>query len=341
MATIVDVARKAGVSVSTVSYALSGTRPVRAETRQRILQAIEELDYHPNLLARGLVSKRTKIIALLYPAFCGDYLDDVQLEFIASVANMATYYRYGLLLVTSPSGEKDIQRFIKEKLVDGLVLMEVQLHDPRVALMKERGYPFSLIGHCETNEGISFVDLDFYAALQMCVNHLAGLNHQEIAFVPKFEDYAGVLLHYIIESVRGFTSTVAELGIKGTIRGSQPTIQCGYETMMKLLDEQPGLTAVIAGSDPIYTGVIQALSERGLVVPGDFSTIGILSQRLAERYIPKVTTITIPSDQMGRLGTEFLIKKLEGQEREPQQVILAPELTVRQSTTKYRKRPHP
>lgn len=337
MATIVDVARKAGVSVSTVSYALSGTRPISEKTRQRVMQAIEALNYHPNLLARGLVSKRTKIIALLYPAFSGDYLDDLQLEFIASVANMATYFRYGLLLVTSPSGEEDIQRFIKEKLVDGLVLMEVQVHDPRVTLMKELGYPFSLIGHCKDNEGVSFVDLDFYTALRLGVNHLTRLKHREIAFIPRFEDFANVQHNYIIESVRGFNTTVAEMGIKGTIRGSKPSSRCGYETMMKLLDEQPGLSAVIAGNDPIYTGVIQALSERGLEVPEDFSTIGILSQRLAERYIPKVTTITIPSDQMGRLGTEFLIRNLEGQESEPQQVILAPELTIRQSTARCSK----
>jgi DNA-binding LacI/PurR family transcriptional regulator len=338
MATIVDVARKAGVSVSTVSYALSGTRPIREETRQRVLQAVEALDYHPNLLARGLVSKRTKIIALLYPTDSSDYLDDVQLDFIASVANMATYYRYGLLLFTSLSGERDIQRFIKEKLVDGLVLMEVQVHDPRVALMQELGYPFSLIGHCEVNEGISFVDLDFYTALRLCVNHLAGLKHREIAFIPRFEDFANSQHNYIIQSVRGFNTTVAELGIKGTILGSKPSAQCGYETMIRLLEEQPGLSAVIAGNDPIYGGVIQALREKGLEVPRDFSTIGMLSQRLAERYDPQVTTLTIPSNQMGRLGTEFLIRKLEGQEREPQQVMLAPELTIRQSTARYRKR---
>jgi DNA-binding LacI/PurR family transcriptional regulator len=338
LATIIDVARKAGVSVSTVSYAMSGTRHISEETRQRIMRAVEELGYHPNILARGLASKRTKIIALLYPTIIGDYLDDVQLDFIASVANVATYYSYGLLLFTSPSGKQDIQRFIKERLVDGLVLMEVQVHDPRVTLMKELEYPFSLIGHCEKNEGTSFVDLDFYTALRLCVIHLAELKHREIAFIPRFEDFANSQHNYIIQSVLGFNTTVAELGIKGTICGSKPSVQSGYETMIRLLEEQPGLSGVIAGNDPIYSGVVQALWDKGLVVPKNFSTIGIVSQRMAEKYTPKATSITIPSNEMGRLGAEFLIRRLEGQESEPQQVILAPELTVRQSTARYKKR---
>src|SRR4030042_2865736 len=102
MTTIVYVAKKAGVSVSTVSYALSGVRRISEKTRQRVLQAVEELNYHPNLLARGLVNKRTKIIALLYPEIASDFLYDLQLDFIASVAKTTTLYGYGLLLFTSP-----------------------------------------------------------------------------------------------------------------------------------------------------------------------------------------------------------------------------------------------
>jgi DNA-binding LacI/PurR family transcriptional regulator len=98
--------------------------------------------------------------------------------------------------------------------------------------------------------------------------------------------------------------------------------------MIRLLEEQPGLSGVIAGNDPIYSGVVQALRDKGLVVPKKFSTIGMVSQRMAEKYTPKATSITIPSNEMGRLGAEFLICRLEGQESEPQQVILAPELTV-------------
>jgi len=290
------------------------------------------------LLARGLASKRTKIIALLYPAVSKDYLDDVQLDFIASITNIATHYGYGLLLFTSPSGEHEITRFIKEGLVDGIILMEVRINDSRVTLMNELGYPFSLIGHCENNAGISYVDLDFHAALRLCIQHLAGLKHCEVAFIPTFVDPANSQHNYTIESMRGFHGAAGETGVKSIVHGSEPTVQGGYETMHALLDQHPDLTAVIAGNDLIYTGVAQALTERRLRVPKDFSVIGIVSHRSAEKFTPQVTSLSIPSTEMGRLGAEFLIKKLEGQEIEPQQVLLAPQLTVRQSTARYKKR---
>jgi DNA-binding LacI/PurR family transcriptional regulator len=332
MATIVDVAKKAGVSVSTVSYALSGVRHISEKTRQRILLAIEELHYHPNLLARGLINKRTKIIALLFPAVASDYLDDIQLDFISSIAKITSHYGYGLLLFTSPTDEQEIIRFIGEGLIDGILLMEVLRHDPRVTLMNQLGYPFSLIGHCEENDGNSFVDMDFYSGLNLCVEHLAKFKHRHIAFIPTFIDFENTNLDYVFESNRGFRDAVSRWGIHGLIQGCVSTVQQGYECMNNLLEKTPRLSAVIVGSEPIYSGVTQALQERGLQVPKDFSVVGLMSNLSAEKYTPKVTSLSVPSTEMGRLGAEFLIKKLENQEFEPQQVILPPQFTIRQST---------
>lgn len=337
MATIVDVAKKAGVSVSTVSYALSGVRPVSEATRQTVMRAVEELNYHPNLLARGLINKRTRIIALLYPAVSSDYLDDEQLDFIASIAKIATFYDYGLLLFTSPSGEEEISRFINQGLVDGLILMEVKRQDPRVALMKQLGYPFSLIGHSEVNEGVNFVDADFFAALELSVQHLVRLNHRQMAFLPRVADYENTEYNYQLEALRGFKSAVAEAGVQGTIVGCEPTALSGYEATMDLLHRQPGISAIIAGNEPIYVGVTQALEEKGLRIPKDISVVGIMPDRSAVKYTPKVTHVSIPSIEMGRLGAEFLIQQLEDKSIEPKQVILPPQFIPRQSTARYKK----
>lgn len=338
MTTIVDVAKKAGVSVSTVSYALNGTRPISEETRQRVLRVVEELQYHPNRLARGLASNRTRVIALLYPAISRDYLDDLQLEFIASISNMAAHSRYSLLLITTPLDDQDIVHFMKDGLADGVILMEVQRNDSRVALLQEFGYPFSLIGHCETNDGISFVDMDFYNALNMCVRHLADLKHREIAFITPWIEHLADQHNYLIESARGFDDGVRERNMSGVVHRCEPSVQGGYESMKYLLEEHPGLSAVIAGNEPMYSGITQALREKNLALPRDFSVIGIMSQRSADKYVPQVTTLSIPSAEMGRMGASFLIQKLEGQETGPQQVILAPQLLVHQSTARYRKR---
>ncbi len=332
MTTIKDVAKKAGVSVSTVSYALNGKRPISAPTRQRILDAIQELNYHPNLLARGLINKRTRIIALLYPALSPDSLDELALEFIASITQVTYHHNYGLLLFTHKQGEQDIQQFVNQGLVDGIVLMEVLRRDPRTELMKQYGYPFSLIGHSEFNDGISFVDMDFYTAYRQAIQHLVGLNHHAIACLPPIVDVEHPKLNYLYESMRGFRETIAELGLQGTIHGCEPTLEGGYEVMTELLEKRPEVRAVIAGSERIYDGVSKALHQRRLRAPKDYSIIAVMSSRSAEKYTPKITTISLPALEMGRMGTEFLINQLENSNHAKQQVILPPQFVVRQST---------
>ena len=336
MPTIKDVAKKAGVSVSTVSYALSGVRPVSKKTRQRILETIAELNYHPNLLARGLINKRTRIVALLYPTIAKNSLDDLPLEFIISITNVTFRNDYGLLLFTHPLGEQEIIRFIHQGLVDGVILMEVMRHDPRVALMKKLGYAFSLIGHGEDNAGINFVDADFYRAMLDCVQHLSQLGHEHIAFITTVADFENAQQNYIYESIRGFRDAAEKHGIQSMIYGCEPTIQNGSEAIQELLKRQPDLSAVIVGNEPIYGGVIQALHKRGLRIPKDFSVIGTMSDRSAEKYTPKVTNISPPTFEMGRLGAESLINLLEGKETEPQQVLLPIQFTIRGSTGRCR-----
>ena len=334
MTTIKDVAKKAGVAVSTVSYALSGTRPIGEDTRQRILQAIEELNYHPNHLARSMINKRTRIIALLFPAATMSTREDlpVEFEFIISVATAAYEHDYGLLLFTHPIDEDEIMRFIHQGLVDGVILMEVLRDDPRVQLMKQSGYPFSLIGRCENNDGISFVDVDFYKGYSLAVEHLAALKHQSIAFIKPVHDPDKNQLNYVAESTRGFQETALRLGVEGIICHCEPTFESGYETMKHLLETNSEITGAIVGNDLVYSGVYQALQEKGVNVPNDFSLIGSISSRSAEKHTPKVTTISVPSFQMGALGTQFLVKQLENPQPEPQQVLLPPEFVIRQST---------
>ncbi len=338
MPTIKDVAKKAGVAVSTVSYALSGVRPISDETRQRIMRAVEELHYHPNLLARGLINKRTRIIALLYPTLSLSSLDDLPTEFIASVTSVTYQYDYGLLLFTHALGEEEILRFISQGLVDGIILMEVLREDQRVDLMKKSGYPFSLIGHGANNDGISFVDMDFFAAHRIAVEYLAELDHHEIGFLPTILEVDHAKHNYLIEAIRGFRETTTRLDLQGTIHGCEPTVQGGYRAMKDLLEKQPGISGVIVGNELIYSGAYQAFQEMGLKVPEDVSVIGVMSSRSAEKYTPKVTTIAIPSIEMGRLGAEFLIQQLEDPHFKPQQMLLPPDFIVRQSTGPHKKR---
>lgn len=334
MATMADVAKRAGVALSTVSYALSGRRPVSEETKQRIFEAIAELGYHPNILARGLATKRTKVIALLYPALVRG-LSEVQLEFVTSAAAVASQRGYALLLWTSPSEDQEILRLTREGLIEGLILMEIRLHDPRVEMLLKLGYPFSMIGHCQHNHSISFVDFDFDQALRLGVQHLADLGHRYIALL----NYSPVAFELgygpAVRSLEGFQAAVEAGGLQGVARVCEATPEKGYETMQTLLDGYPSISAALINNNVIYFGVAQALMERGLRVPEDFSIVAITSPRMAGMTTPALTSVDIPAAEMGRIGAEMLIRRLEGEEEQPTQLILSPELTVRQSSGLY------
>ncbi|MFC2037157.1 LacI family DNA-binding transcriptional regulator [Chloroflexota bacterium] len=336
MATMADVAKQAGVALSTVSYALSGTRPVSDETKERVFKAIDELGYRPNIMARSLAAKRTRIIALLFPTLEG--LSRTQLEFVSSAVNIASQRGYALLLWPSASKDEEVVHLAQEGLVEGLVLMQVRREDARVAMLRELGYPFTLIGHCQDNEEISYVDYDFEQALRLSVGHLADLGHRHMAFL----NYRPIGLNNgfgpELRSERGFWAEVEARGVVGTARACEPTPQQAYEMVRELLAERPSLTSLIVVDEPAYLGVFRALNEEGLAVPRDFSLVAITSTRIAEGMSPPLTGPDIPTGEMGRIGTELLMDQLEGKLQEPSQLLLPAVLRLRESTLPCRDR---
>lgn len=338
MATMSDVAKRAGVALSTVSHALSGKRPISEETKRRIFQAMADLDYQPHALARSLATRHSRIVALLLPPSNSTTLLESQFTFVASAAETVRQMGYNLLLWTAPAHDLEILQMLQQGFVEGLILMEVSLHDVRVEALKVRGYPFSLIGRCENNDGINLVDLDFEDALQQAVGHLAGLGHQTIGLVSHFPALVDSGYGPAVRSLRSFQSAVKTLGLSGIVRGCQATPQDGYEVARALLVEQPALTAFIVVLDAHLSGVVQAVWEAGLHIPEDFSIIGVIAPRSAHLPTLAVTTLDFPAADMGRIGAELLIKQLTGEAIQPQQFVLRPALTVRQSTGPAHKR---
>jgi DNA-binding LacI/PurR family transcriptional regulator len=158
--TMQEVARRANVALSTVSYALNGTRPVSEETRQRIWTAMAELGYQPHALARGLASKRSHIIALLFPALPRGF-GATALEFVTGAAEAAQRRGYHLVLwPTEIHAVGDLQQLVRQSLVDGVLVMEVRLTDERIDLLRQIGVPFSMIGRPSTVSDMSFADID-------------------------------------------------------------------------------------------------------------------------------------------------------------------------------------
>jgi DNA-binding LacI/PurR family transcriptional regulator len=338
MVTISDIAKRAGVSVSTVSYVLSGKRPISEPTRQRVHAAIAELDYRPHALGRALASRRTRTIAVLYP-LVGAGLTEFHLDFFTAAAAAATEYGYAFMLTTAAVNESDLLDLTRSGAVDGLILMEVQLHDPRVTLLQEREFPFALIGRCAENDGLSFVDFDFAAAVDAAVAHLARLGHRHVGLVNRTPQRLAAGYGPAVRAQAGFERAVAEHGVAGITIPCEPAYEAGQALARRLSAEWPELTAAIVLNNDALGGLVAGMYESERRIPHDLSLLAMAPRKLARLFTPTMTTIDFPAAAMGRHGAEMLIRRLEGGDGHPEQVLLRGELIVGRSTARPARRP--
>jgi DNA-binding LacI/PurR family transcriptional regulator len=330
MATMADIAKRAGVALSTVSHTLSGKRPVSEEVRQRVLQAIAELEYQPHALARALATKRTRTVALLYPALTTG-VAEANIDFVKGALEVASQKRYAFLLWTAPNEDQEILTMIQQGFIDGLILMEIRLEDPRVAMLKERNYPFTMIGHCRENNSINFVDLDFDYAIHAAVEYLAKLGHKHIAFINQPSQIIEMGTAYAVRSQEAFCRAIEKWGLEGVATPCESSAQGGYHTTQALFKKDPALSAIVISNAWVSGGVTRAVYDNGLKIPEDVSLVAILPPHLAEMATPMLTAIDFPFAEMGHMGADMLIRLLEG-EKEITQLLLKPQLTIRQSS---------
>ncbi|TMR32153.1 LacI family DNA-binding transcriptional regulator [Nonomuraea zeae] len=316
MPSLRDVAERAQVAVSTVSAALNGTRPVAAATKLRIEQAAAELGYRPNLLARGLQSKRTRILALLYPAPRGGF-GLTEMQFATGAAEEARELGYHLLL--SPENAdpiEELRHLTGLGLVDGVLLMEVRLDDERVDFLTRAGVAFSMIGRTREPGPIDYADIDFAVTARDAVAHVAGLGHRKLAFFNHSTDAYAAQYGPAIRAGAELAGAAALAGI-GYVDDFRPgSAEEGGRAFEALLSAHPDVTALAVMDDHVAVGVLAAVAARGWRVPRDLTLMLVLSSsRVAEMFRPRLTTMEPPSAELGRLGARLLIDRLEGRAR--------------------------
>jgi DNA-binding LacI/PurR family transcriptional regulator len=331
MPTLADVAKRAGVSLSTASYVMSGKRPISGETRERVLAAMAELGFQPNNQGRALASGRSRTVALLYPLKVSTF-STIPLDFVISAAATAESRGYALMVSTQGESEAHLLSMIDRGFVDGYILMEIELRDPRVELLKSRELTFAMIGHCAENEGLNYVDLDFARAVELGVEHLAGLGHRHYAMVNRTSADPDFGYGPSVRARLAFEEQMARHGFSGRVFACEPTPEAGAEALNDILDTCPQTTAVIAMNAEAASGVLRGAANRGVSIPGELSVFGMLSPLTAELLVPPVTAVDFPADAMGRSGVNFLIDALEGGADQPQQKLFDPSITVRAST---------
>jgi len=330
---MVEVAKRANVALSTVSYALNGTRPISEKTRQRIFDAMEELGYTPHALARALASKHSRIIALLLST-PERGLGITELEFVVSATEAAKANGYHLVLwLADVHGRTELQDLINQGLVDGVIVMEVHLHDEHIKMLRRLNFPFSAIGRCENNAGIYYADIDFEQTIRDAITYLSGLGHTHIAFLNHSQDEFDAGYGPAVRAQAGFEETMRAAGLERVTRLCHATPRAGYEAFTQLVTEHPELTALIAMNDRALPGVMHAIADRGWRIPDDFSIISaVTSARDSEMMVPPLTTMDSPGRELGRLGVELLVRQLETKPPDVAQMLLPCPLVVRSSS---------
>ena len=320
------------MSRSTVSYALSGKRPVSAATARRINEVIDELGYRPNASARALAEGRTRTLGLVIPP-ASRRLTDVQLGFVASVVEAAAIHDLDVLL--SPSGgdhDRSFERMITGRRVDGVILMEILLEDPRVARLERSDLPFVTIGHVEQPGASWWVDVDYAALVRRCVHHLADLGHQDVVLINRSAELVAAGYGPAVRAAAGFREAVHQRGLTGEVVCCADESPAGLTCFEEIHTRWPEITAAVTINEAALPGLQRALHRAGLAVPRDFSITGVIADRLAEEFHPPLTAADVPAGEMARLAVDLLIEQIVDPDATPRHALLEPVISLRSGT---------
>ncbi len=328
-ATIREVAASARVSVATVSRVVSGSpHRVSEGTRNRVLAAVERLQYQPNLVARGLKKRVTHTIGLIVPDISNPFFPAIArgIEDVANRAGLAV-----LLCNTDEDlgKERSYLTLLRKRMVDGLIFATVGANTEHLRMLRRQHIPAVLIARAPDGVEIDAVLVDNRRGAREATEHLLRLGHQRIAFIggpatvsPAKERHAGY------RDALGGAGVRADplLVVDGAFRA-----EGGAAAVGELLRRGVRFTAIIAGNDLMAIGAMEELRRRGRRLPEDVAVVGFDDIMFASLVEPPLTTVAQPTYRMGALAMERLLDLIGGGSRAPRRLVLDPQLVVRRS----------
>ncbi|GAB2617872.1 LacI family DNA-binding transcriptional regulator [Pseudactinotalea suaedae] len=330
MVTIEDVARHAGVATSTVSYALSGKRSISEQTRQRVERAVEELGYRPHAGARALASARTNTLGLMLPLRPGVDVR-VVMEFVTGIVTRARAFDHDVLLVTQAE-DAALERLAHGRMVDALILMDVEAADSRLARAAALGSPTILIGLPDDPQGLQCVDFDFAAAARLAVRHLSDLGHTSIGLIGPPPSVVERGTTFAERLLAGFHGGAERLGLTAHVELTPPTHAGALAAVeaLRRLDETP--TALIVHNEAALPSVVDSLQMHGVRIPADVSLVAICPADVAQSQSQPITFIDIPAESIGAVAVEMAMARLDRPDAPVETRLLRPTLSEGSST---------
>lgn len=331
MATMTDIAQEAGVSLSTVSYALSGKRPISASTRTRIDAAIEKLQYHPTASARALALKRTSLLGLAVPQR-PDVDDHVIMEFVGSILSAAHEEDYDVLLVTAEDRARTL-RIVEEGKVDALIVMDIVEDDERIPSLAKLHSPVVLIGNPQSAGGLACVDFDFLAGSMLAVRELHTRGASRIAMLkPPSAGPDGPVPTYARRARLGYTMACAELGLQSEVLEVPPTPEAVTDFVREQILAGARFDGLFVHHEPALAMLGRAISNLGVACPDELQVAAIAPADVAMNGPWEVSAVDLPIPSIGRTSVAMAIERLNSAEVPAHSRLLSPTFVPRATT---------
>lgn len=332
--TIRDVAKKAGVSVGTVSRAFNNYSDISEKTRNTILEVAEEMGYKPNVSSKGLNVNRSFRLGMLIEDYNNEgMLNPIVFETLMSFKNAATRLGYEIIILSTTTDmqkSQDLSKLFAEKNLDGAFIMGLKMSDEYYRQLTNIEYPCVLFDVCVNNNKTSCVGVDNTKGAYTAVEHLISLGHKKIAFINGHKD---AFVSY--ERLDGYYLALNRYGISiddSLIIHSDFSGKGGGLSAESLINSGKEFTALFCASDLMAIGAMEALENLGYSVPDDISVIGFDDINIAQYMNPKLTTIRQDREKIGESAANVLINLINGQSFD--RVLVLPELIIRESTKK-------
>lgn len=332
--TIADIAREAGVSISTVSRVMNNTKPVSPELRERVFKVIDEHHFKPNALAQGLITKKTHMIGVIVP----DISNAVFGALTKGINSICAAKGYTIMVCESggcKEEEINLLNILEEKRIDGVLFAGVDIDEDLLAVMQSKDYPVVLVTQESAVEGMVMdtVTHDNVKAMYDAVTFLLDCGHRKIAYIggPRHDYSSGK------KRLWGYKKALEENEISlddNYIVQGEFSFSAGYEGMKKIYEESLILpTAIVTGSDVIAIGALQFLQSMGIKVPEDVSIVGFDDLEFVTYFKPELTTVRIPYHEEGTKAAKELLKFIHN-DKEVARVHYVPHKIVRRGTVR-------
>jgi len=332
--TIKDVAKKAGLSVSTVSLVLNNKGYVSEEKRRKVLNIIKDLDYHPQRSARGLASKLSGNIGFILTEDHFTHSEPFYTRIFLGTEIEARHHNYYVLLTTVSKNVKEtteVPRFLLEHNVDGVIIAG-KIGSSWIDYIRERNLPLVLIDYEKNEKNISTVLIDNFNGAKKAVEHLIGGGHSKIGFIGGDIEHPSIAQRY-----SGFRQTINERNIpieENWISISEPETQSinGYKAAKKIFQNKNNIpTALFIANDAMALGCMRYLKEIGKRIPDDVAIVGFDNVEIGLLSEPRLTTINVHREEMGRIAVKRVVEMMKSKSALVTKTITPVELVVRES----------